>query len=193
MKFSLGTVLSCLLDPIIRDFRSLNRFLDRKIYGNLGVVLDLGCGVGIVGHKALRLRSSRLIGVDINSSNLRVAKRFYSDVIVADIRRLPVQLKKVNTVAMIDVLEHLETREGERLLDLVKNKNVILSTPSKWSKNILQSFVTRVPYDKHFSLWSIKDLKKRGFHVFINSHSRMSRINLLLGGPSIIGIKKRRK
>lgn len=193
MKFSLGTVLSCLLDPIIRDFRSLNRFLDRKIYGNLGVVLDLGCGVGIVGHKALRLRSSRLIGVDINSSNLRVAKRFYSDVIVADIRRLPVQLKKVNTVAMIDVLEHLETREGERLLDLVKNKNVILSTPSKWSKNILQSFVTRVPYDKHFSLWSIKDLKTRGFHVFINSHSRMSRINLLLGGPSIIGIKKRRK
>jgi len=78
MKFSLGTVLSCLLDPIIRDFRSLNRFLDRKIYGNLGVVLDLGCGVGIVGHKALRLRSSRLIGVDINSSNLRVAKIFYS-------------------------------------------------------------------------------------------------------------------
>lgn len=188
MKFSIGTFLSCLLDPIIRDFR----FLDRNISRNLGVVLDLGCGVGIVG-KFLRLHSSRLIGVDINTSDLRIAKRFYNDVIVADMRCLPIQLKKVNTFTMFDVLEHLERREGERLLNLVKNKNVILSTPSKWSKNILQSFVTRFPYDKHRSLWSINDLKKRGFHVFINSHSRMSRINLLLGGPSIIGIKKRIK
>ena len=76
------------------------------------VVLDLGCGTGILGLGCVRLGASKVVGVDIDSTAIEVAKFNAEEVgltpekisfIIKDVRKLTVEdipLKCIDTVVM---------------------------------------------------------------------------------------------
>jgi ubiquinone/menaquinone biosynthesis C-methylase UbiE len=71
-------------------------------------VVDVGCGTGyfsyLIGDKV-----ASIVGVDIDSSSLRVAKRFLpeQDFILSDATQLPIRNQVVTKVLCSEVLEHV--------------------------------------------------------------------------------------
>ena len=75
------------------------------------VVIDLGCGTGFTFGmlKAIDYKGKirgYSVGMDIFLSYLKKAKRVYDDVVLCDVRRLPV--REAELALLIGVLEHLE-------------------------------------------------------------------------------------
>ena len=85
-----------------------------RIYGgNLGIVLDAGCGTGLlleyIKHSQ-RAEYSHYVGVDISIGMLRLArlrKDSMSDFIHADVHKLPFRDKCFDTTMSITVIHHL--------------------------------------------------------------------------------------
>lgn len=76
------------------------------------VVLDLGCGVGIE-LNAVSVHTKYLVGLDIDLSNLRIARNFLDkksekmNLVRAGIFFLPFRDSSFSKVLCFDVLEHL--------------------------------------------------------------------------------------
>jgi SAM-dependent methyltransferase len=104
-------------------------------------VLDLGCGLG--GYsRALGERGFDCLGFDVVDEYVKVARAIGVRADVYDGERLPVEDGSVDTVILVEVLEHLEDpgtvlREAAR----VAARNVLITTP-----NCTQSF-TSVPIE----------------------------------------------
>lgn len=98
--------------PIVRV---LEQYLPER-----GLVLDLGCGYGVISHLVSAGYPDRaVIGVDISSHRIEVAEmstdhRENIEFHKADIRE--VQIPRCNAVVMIDVLSMLPYRDQERTL-----------------------------------------------------------------------------
>ena len=107
------------------------QFLSRKIwkhvdYLEIDSLLDLGCGFGF--HISFP-RADYKIGLDVHEPSLRYAKERYDDVILADIRTLPLQLQLIDRISLMEVIEHLDKESGENLLRHLLQSNVLLTTP----------------------------------------------------------------
>ncbi len=76
------------------------------------------------------------------------------------------QSTSYDLVLLIDVLEHLEKKKGEMLLNdlLQKNRNVLISTPKIFHR---QGAVYSNTYEVHRSLWAKKELLKFGKGIVI--------------------------
>lgn len=93
-------------------------------------LLDLGCGLG--GYcRALADRGHTCQGLDISAEYVKVAKRLGVKAEVFDGRRIPLPDNSVDTVFMLEVLEHVENpasllAEATR----VAQRNVLASAPN---------------------------------------------------------------
>jgi len=137
-----------------------------KLLKDCDTVLDVGCGE----NSPLRLiETKNSVGVDgfeqaINRSKKRKIHPKYR---LMDIRELTSVFKEnsFDAVIALDVVEHLEKREGSKLIkemEKIAKKKVVILTPNgfiqqKDSANNLQ---------EHLSGWRIKDFHKRKYKVF---------------------------
>jgi SAM-dependent methyltransferase len=101
------------------------------------VIVDLGCGTGYTFGtlKAIDCKGEirgYSIGMDIFLTYLRKAKHVYDDVVLCDIRYLPI--RKAELALLIGVLERLEKGEGVKLLDELKRicDGIVLLSPFGW-------------------------------------------------------------
>ncbi len=105
------------------------------------LILDVGCGEG--GPVALVAKHNRLnvVGLDIFKPSLDKAKRLesYQDLILGDVRYLPIKDKSVDVAVSVAVLEHLEKPGGEELLselERVSKRMTVISCPvGKWEQH----------------------------------------------------------
>lgn len=85
-----------------------------------GLVLDLGCGYGVISHLVSVAYPDRaVIGIDMSSRRVEVAKRSTDhrkniEFHTADIRE--VQIPRCNAIMMIDILSMFPYRDQERIL-----------------------------------------------------------------------------
>ncbi len=98
-------------------------------------VLDLGCATGYFGRE-LKKKGCQVIGVESDKLAAEIAKKYYQQVIVADLEeshRIKIDGNKFDYVLLLDVLEHLRNR---KLLFTVIHKwlkpqgILIISTPN---------------------------------------------------------------
>lgn len=114
--------------------------------GAAGVVLDVGCGAGLLGERLLTSgTATRVIGVEVHRSAAAAACERLSQVIVGDVSSPTVvdELPEVDVLVAADVLEHLVS-PGEVLRALARK----LRPGGVW--------LVSVPNVRHFSV--LRDL-----------------------------------
>jgi len=147
------------------------------------VAIDIGCGVGTFTYR-MALKGGKAIGLDYSLASLKVAKslaegKFRGNpkmhFIAADATRLPFQDSSADVIVAADVIEHIDDKSKEILLDesarvLRKNGRMIIFTPNKLREfigYIVRSFRGGEGTRLHFGLTTRfafeKKLKKRGF------------------------------
>lgn len=136
------------------------------------IALDIGCGTGLITRF---IRSSYVIGVDINRWNLDKAKRRIptADFLQCDVEHLPLRERLVDFAISTEVIEHLYKPEralGEITRAMRSNGTFIGSVPSSnplWRfRNILSvTHPQSEPFHNNFSKPELKELLGRFFLV----------------------------
>ncbi|MBI4380684.1 MAG: class I SAM-dependent methyltransferase [candidate division NC10 bacterium] len=87
--------------------RLLNRYLD----GQAQVVLDLGCGTGLMLEILMR-RGHRVVGLDLRPEGLYATRQVLprSWLLQAEVTYLPLRDNAFGAVMLLDVLEHVDDR-----------------------------------------------------------------------------------
>ncbi len=137
-----------------------------KLLSDCNSVLDLGCGdnspIGFIGRKEY------LVGVDGFKKSINTSKKLniHDKYLHKNILEVNKDFKKksFDAVIALDVIEHLEKKDGYKLLKIMESlatKKVILLTPN--------GFVNQTGegngLQEHLSGWSVRDFKKEGFKV----------------------------
>lgn len=147
--------------------------IERPIISNVPfgsyTVLDVGIGKGVFGYllRAERLINGYLVGLDIHCSYLNIVKyhRVYDDLVLCDVRFLPFRDGSFDLVIATEVIEHLEKKNGMRLLDNIEHiarKRVIITTPNGFMP---QGPLNGTKTEIHISGWHVRDFKNRGYRV----------------------------
>jgi len=133
-------------------------------------VLDLGCGCGL---PFIGTDFPLLIGVDTFKKKFYMPE--YNTVLYSSIEKINdlVQEKSFDTVAAIDVIEHLDKQDGYKLLtnmETIANKMVMVFTPLIWSKNDDNinkpgHWTYGNKHNLHKSLWNEQDFVKLGYEI----------------------------
>lgn len=88
------------------------RFFLRRLRGQRGRVLDLGCG----GGWRLFCRLGPVMGVDLSLTSVRAAATIYPQVAVADLSRLPFPEASFDFVVSLDLLGHIPLQDKDAVL-----------------------------------------------------------------------------
>lgn len=130
-------------------------------------VLDVGCGSGSP-LAALGL-PGLTIGVDISAADLEIARRArtHAQLVRADVARLAdlVRPQSVDAVVCLDVIEHFERAEAERLLAILERiarRRVVVFTPNGF---VPQPGTAENPYQEHRCGFRAAELRARGYAV----------------------------
>lgn len=131
-------------------------------------ILDLGCGMGIVGEALNNNGDFHLVGVDIYEPYLKVCKKrgFYKKLIKRDLRKIDFKEKSFDVVTLFQVIEHLNKNESKKLIKKamhIAKKAVIVSVPNG---HCHQEAYDGNLYHQHQSTWRVSDLKSMNFQVF---------------------------
>ena len=126
--------------------------------------LDIGCGRGAFQW----LRGFDAVGCDIYPLNLAIArdKNYYEDVLACDIRALPFKAKSFDVAICVEVIEHLEKKEGLELIkkmEKIARRQVIITTP--WGYMPLEERDDN-PHLNHLSGWTPAEFEKMGYKVY---------------------------
>lgn len=146
----------------IRPLYPLQYLLLRELW-DCRSVLDLGCGT----HSMVPIIPSSIFttGVEyfepdyLAALNSKRHKRY----IQGDITKVEFPEKSVDAVVMLDVLEHLEKKDGEEILTKISRwarKKVIIFTPNGF---LPQESYCSNPLMEHKSGWLVSDLKLHRF------------------------------
>jgi len=183
-KFNLIVKIYIRLRWLLCPFEKIESYLPEK-----GVILDIGCGYGLLANfLALKSAKRRVVGIDNNSKRLKVAKKTVINsskikFINRDLRRL--NLPECMGVTISDVLHHLPENILNDLLTNIYNKmkfggkmvieEVDIRPRWKYFLNILVDKIILYPKDKiNFKpaeYW--EDLfKKIGFKVKVISANK---------------------
>ncbi|MBM3233807.1 class I SAM-dependent methyltransferase [Candidatus Pacearchaeota archaeon] len=178
-----GKMRETILDKIIRwlRIRKASQFIPKNT-----VLIDMGCGEGVF-LKKMRKRIKKGIGID------KKVKRNYENIIFikADLENLKIS-KKADVITMLAVLEHIENykellKKSYKMLN--KNGKIVITTPSKKSKNVLNMLANLKLVDSN----EIKDhhtyfdnepgyyLKKAGFKNIKHERFELGYNNLFVG------------
>jgi SAM-dependent methyltransferase len=140
--------------------RAIARWMDQDTRS----CLDIGCGRGAFSL----FRHYETIGCDIYSPNLAIAKGkgFYADLVHCDVRCLPFKPKSFDITICIEVIEHLDKKEGLELIKRMEEmarRQVIITTP--WGYYPLDERHDN-PYLNHISGWLPEDFERMGYRVY---------------------------
>jgi len=148
---------------------ALPRILD-MIPKEMKSLVDIGCGRGIIGPLCRIYREpTRLVGIDVYEPYLEFCKhfKFYDELVHWNLENLPLPFKdkEFEVVTCIEVIEHLSRDAGEKLMDEMERigQRVIITTPNHFFK---QAEYDHNPSQKHVSLWTVRDFRKRNYAVY---------------------------
>lgn len=111
----------------------------------------IGHAVGVDGYRPA-LEASRQRGV-------------HDEYMEADITRLELPARSFDAVLMMDLIEHLDRDDGDRLIErmiAVAARKLIVFTPNGF---VEQNEYDDNPLQVHRSGWSVADFERRGFRV----------------------------
>ena len=139
-----------------------NAFLRHRLQGALhgcATVLDVGCGS--------RSPVGGTVGMDRFESGLAEARSSgtHRHLVCGRAPGLPFRDGAFDAVVALDLIEHLERAEGERLLhemERVARRRAILFTPNGF---LPQEALGGNPWQVHRSGWSVADFTARGYSV----------------------------
>jgi hypothetical protein len=129
-------------------------------------IMDVGCGEN--SPIFLLEEQYQTVGIDGHKPSIDLSKKrkIHDTYIYGDIKKLNslVKRKSYDAVIALDVIEHLEKKDGYTLLDNMERaarKKVILVTPNgfipqHYKNNNLQA---------HLSGWTVEDFEKKGYQV----------------------------
>jgi len=173
---------------------NLNRevgFLPELLAGSqFRYTVDLGCGYGLMG-RYLRDHTENLVGVDTDSESLKWLgkKRLYDKTIQADIRLYEIP-NVADSIFLVEVLEHLDRKDGEALLNKLREfPFVCVVTPTKFHDCFLLAWFTRNRAQTHQSVWSEDDFEKLGYRVHNLKYSGVRRFHGFVFGNEILAIR----
>ena len=149
-----------------------NKVTDTKAH------LDIGCGPGTF----LGILKKKAIGIDVAHNQVKYAKKQYSNKKIKFLtykNKLPIKSKTIESISMIELIEHIDNQDLEQLLKeckrvLKKNGYICLSTPNYLSLWPLLEFflnkVSKVNYaHEHINKFNknrLRDvMRKNGFEV----------------------------
>jgi ubiquinone/menaquinone biosynthesis C-methylase UbiE len=121
---------------------------------NITTFIDIGCGIGNQ-LKSFQGKFSNIVGIDVSVWALKKAKMSLpsQDFIAADARFLPLRNDSVDAGMCISVIEHLDAKDGKRLLEEVykacKSKAPIVIITPKLDSLIYKSNTCRDPSHIH--------------------------------------------
>ncbi len=139
----------------------------RLLHSSNASLLDVGCGPGRVGGIIKRHKSIYSVGVDIFTPYLEHCQKngTHDELIRCDVRHLPFREKSFDAVMCKEIIEHLDTQEGDRLikdLEKIARSQVIITTPVG---NYGQHEYDDNPFQEHRSTCMPSTLKRHGFTV----------------------------
>ena len=136
-------------------------------------ILDLGCGAG---HPFIGTNFPVLVGVDLWKKKFEMPE--YDQIWFHDIKEISklYPQKFFEVITVIDVIEHLEKKDGIKLMEDAEKiawDKVIIFTPKKWSENKQAVEDKRFwsygnKYNYHKSHWVEKDFTDRGYEIIPN-------------------------
>jgi SAM-dependent methyltransferase len=147
-------------------FLSMINFSKKKIKVEIKSILDLGCGKGTaLSLELAKYKKAYLVGVDIFLPSLIKAKNCYGDVILANVKFLPINSKSCDLVVASQVMEHLDKRTNFlKTIENIANKLIIITVPV--GHNPKHALEDSNPDQAHNSEWYPWDFKKLGFQVY---------------------------
>ena len=171
-------------DSIYDFLRSLMLPLTQidKTLPDQGLIIDLGCGEGVIARYLAQRKTRQVIGVDNNKKRLQESNLKNLILLYGDIRNY--QLRNVDAVVISDVLHHLNFKDQTKLLRNVYkklNKNGVLVVKEIDREEFIRSRLSRswdfilYPKDKiyyHKSTELKNFLISLGFNVKIVRTSR---------------------
>lgn len=132
-------------------------------------ILELGVGYGDFGPKIrLEIPGSRLFGIEIFKPYfIKIPKVCYERLYNEDIRPFYYEKLKdiVDTVMMIDVLEHLTEDDGKQLLNKLESlfEKIVISVPVI---DFEQPAFMGNDWEEHKSQWKPDDMISMGYKEF---------------------------
>ncbi|HME43775.1 MAG TPA: class I SAM-dependent methyltransferase [Syntrophorhabdales bacterium] len=145
-------------------------------------ILDVGCGFGRWGallttnywetHLAEPGTRPSITGCDGYLPNVELARQsgFYTEVTHTLFPPLPFANDSFETVLLLDIVEHLDSKDGSKLIDEAKriaSRRVILSTPNWPAFRGGHATVTGWnDLEAHLSYWSRGTLRDLGFRLY---------------------------
>jgi SAM-dependent methyltransferase len=147
----------------------LARLLEEEVTACCRTVLDLGCGF----DSPLRRFASRLehsVGVDMFAPYLAQSRdsRIHSEYRQGSALEAVAMFgeRSFDCAMAIDLIEHLEKPDGERLLDVlerVARRRAIVFTPNGF---VPQESYDGNPYQTHRSGWTPDEMRSRGYRLY---------------------------
>lgn len=140
-----------------------------------GIILELGCGEGVISQYLTKESSRSIIGIDLDATRLPQQPPKNLKFIHGDI--IKYSLPKADAIVISDVLHHIDFEEQEKLLEKVYkllNRKGVLIIKEINTEDKIRSKLSRFwdfvfyPFDKiYFSSSAdlVKLLKKCGFKV----------------------------
>lgn len=151
-------------------------FLKKLFTKDIKTVLDVACGDGrllasILGSK----HRFKIVGIDLDNRYLRKAKAtgVYDNVFRVDLSQPKwrnIDNRKYDLVFCSQVIEHLDKKEGEKLLDkldvLARRKIYVGTVRGSVAFKPYDGEGETVAHQQHKSTWDVGDFTGRGYEVY---------------------------
>lgn len=152
-----------------------DRKIISKIPENSKLILDFGCGEGILMEKLVRrFPESKIIGVDVIPDNISICQRNNLDVFLTEVNK-PIHLESnsIDVILLIEVIEHLDNpmfviSEISRLLK--KDGTLVILFPNDFVFALTRLLLLKIKEFKHdpghiyqYSFEKVKNLLETDF------------------------------
>lgn len=104
---------------LLVDWGHLLTYLPRS-----GKLLDVGCGIGVIGHEiALSNPNLEILGIDVSAESIRVANKYHSlpneDYRCQNLEEVE---EKFQCILFLDVFHHVDPSQYPKILELCKER-----------------------------------------------------------------------
>jgi len=137
------------------------------------VILDAGCGIGILMRDLKKAGFSKIVGVDFDEKCISMAKRYANAKLVSlDNLDNEFDVRSVDMVILSHVLEHMPNPiDILKRVKRISRRWLILAVPNPIRPKILAKYAMR---SKNYSnLGHLYSWDRSHFHIFLERHNRL--------------------